>query len=160
MWSDQPPDSCFGRKKLVGLVVVVVYLLTRYFLPTFLPSPAIHPIPPANRLFRSSFLTSRFLPTSFPLPTSHFPLPTSFLLPSHFLPTSFPLPSRFLPTSFPLHQRTRSVRGCILAVVERTEEEYNKVLQSLDAHSTEYVDRLKDEPRVCKIIIRTQVGWD
>merc|ERR1719431_597605 len=48
------------------------------------------------------------------------------------------------------------VRGCILAVVERTEEEYNKVLQSLDAHSTEYVDRLKDEPRVCKIIIRTQ----
>ena len=50
-----------------------------------------------------------------------------------------------------------SVRGCILAVVERTEEEYGKVLQSLDAHSTEYVDRLKDEPRVCQIIIRTQV---
>merc|ERR1719447_1089564 len=48
------------------------------------------------------------------------------------------------------------VRGCILTVVERTEEEYNKVLQSLDAHSTEYVDRLKDEPRVCRIIIRTQ----
>merc|ERR1719431_1230042 len=48
------------------------------------------------------------------------------------------------------------VRGCILAVVERTEEEYNKVLQSLDAHSTDYVDRLKDEPRVCQIIIRTQ----
>merc|ERR1719334_2688777 len=48
------------------------------------------------------------------------------------------------------------VRGSILAVVERTEEEYNKVLQSLDAHSTEYVDRLKDEPRVCQIIIRTQ----
>jgi hypothetical protein len=41
--------------------------------------------------------------------------------------------------------------------VERTEEEYVKVLQSLDAHSTEYVDRLKDEPRVGTIIVRTQV---
>ena len=33
------------------------------------------------------------------------------------------------------------VRGCILTVVERMCEEYIKMLQSCDAHSTEYVER-------------------
>ena len=33
------------------------------------------------------------------------------------------------------------VRGSILNVVERMDEEYIKMLQSCDAHSTEYVDR-------------------
>ena len=34
------------------------------------------------------------------------------------------------------------VRGSILNVIERLDEEYVKMLQSCDAHSTEYVDRL------------------
>jgi hypothetical protein len=33
------------------------------------------------------------------------------------------------------------VRGCILTVVERMDEEFTKMLQACDAHSTEYVDR-------------------
>jgi len=44
------------------------------------------------------------------------------------------------------------VRGCILTVVERMDEEFTKMLQGCDAHSTEYVERLKDEQKVCQII--------
>jgi len=44
------------------------------------------------------------------------------------------------------------IRGCILTMVERMDEEFIKMLQACDAHSTEYVDRLKDEPAVCKLI--------
>lgn len=44
------------------------------------------------------------------------------------------------------------VRGCFLAVVERLNEEFHKVLKSCDAHSNEYVDRLKDEDRVMEIL--------
>ena len=33
------------------------------------------------------------------------------------------------------------VRGCILTVMERLDEEFTKMLQACDAHSTEFVDR-------------------
>ena len=49
------------------------------------------------------------------------------------------------------------VRGCFLAVVERLNEEFYKVLKGCDAHSNEYVDRLKDEERVMKILETAQV---
>lgn len=48
------------------------------------------------------------------------------------------------------------VRGCILTVVERLDEEFTKMLQGCDAHSPEYVERLKDEKTVCNIIQRLQ----
>jgi translation initiation factor 3 subunit C len=44
------------------------------------------------------------------------------------------------------------IRGCMLTVVERMDEEFVKMLQACDAHSTEYIVRLKDETTVCKII--------
>jgi len=44
------------------------------------------------------------------------------------------------------------IRGCPLIVVDRMYDEYIKILQQCDAHGTEYVDRLKDEPKVCAII--------
>ncbi|WAR03841.1 EIF3C-like protein, partial [Mya arenaria] len=44
------------------------------------------------------------------------------------------------------------VRGCILTVVERMCEEYTKMLQACDAHSTEYVERLRDDVKVCAIV--------
>ncbi|XP_064612331.1 LOW QUALITY PROTEIN: eukaryotic translation initiation factor 3 subunit C-like [Liolophura sinensis] len=44
------------------------------------------------------------------------------------------------------------VRGCILTVIERMDEEFIKMLQACDAHSTEYVERLKDEQKVCTLI--------
>nr|XP_060636532.1 eukaryotic translation initiation factor 3 subunit C [Anolis sagrei ordinatus] len=48
------------------------------------------------------------------------------------------------------------VRGCILTLVERMDEEFTKIMQNTDPHSQEYVDHLKDEARVCKIIQRVQ----
>ncbi|XP_071502377.1 eukaryotic translation initiation factor 3 subunit C-like [Diadema antillarum] len=48
------------------------------------------------------------------------------------------------------------VRGCILTVAERLDEEFTKILQGTDAHSTEYVDRLKDETTVTNIITQLQ----
>lgn len=48
------------------------------------------------------------------------------------------------------------VRGCILTVVERLDEEFTKMLQACDAHSTEYVDRLKDETVLCELIEKLQ----
>ncbi|XP_070572268.1 eukaryotic translation initiation factor 3 subunit C-like [Ptychodera flava] len=48
------------------------------------------------------------------------------------------------------------IRGCILTKVERMEEEYYKMLQNCDAHSYEYVERLKDEPKVLDIVVRLQ----
>ncbi|KAM9816978.1 eukaryotic translation initiation factor 3 subunit C [Neosynchiropus ocellatus] len=44
------------------------------------------------------------------------------------------------------------VRGCILTLVERMDEEFTKIMQNTDPHSQEYVDNLKDEGRVCDII--------
>ena len=48
------------------------------------------------------------------------------------------------------------VRGCFLSCVERIDEEFVKVLKSCDAHSHEYVERLKDEPRIMDILERAQ----
>lgn len=44
------------------------------------------------------------------------------------------------------------IRGCILTIVERMDEEFVKMLQACDAHSTEYIVRLRDEAVVCQII--------
>uniref|UniRef100_A0A8C6LPC8 Eukaryotic translation initiation factor 3 subunit C n=1 Tax=Nothobranchius furzeri TaxID=105023 RepID=A0A8C6LPC8_NOTFU len=46
------------------------------------------------------------------------------------------------------------VRGCILTLAERMDEEFTKIMQNTDPHSQEYVDNLKDEGRVCGIIDR------
>uniref|UniRef100_A0A4W6G7U2 Eukaryotic translation initiation factor 3 subunit C n=1 Tax=Lates calcarifer TaxID=8187 RepID=A0A4W6G7U2_LATCA len=46
------------------------------------------------------------------------------------------------------------VRGCVLTLVERMDEEFTKIMQNTDPHSQEYVDNLKDEGRVCGIIDR------
>ncbi|XP_047231998.1 eukaryotic translation initiation factor 3 subunit C isoform X2 [Girardinichthys multiradiatus] len=46
------------------------------------------------------------------------------------------------------------VRGCVLTLIERMDEEFTKIMQNTDPHSQEYVDNLKDEGRVCGIIDR------
>ncbi|XP_076120905.1 eukaryotic translation initiation factor 3 subunit C isoform X5 [Alosa pseudoharengus] len=51
-------------------------------------------------------------------------------------------------------QQPFRVRGCILTLVERMDEEFTKIMQNTDPHSQEYVDNLKDEARVCAIIDR------
>jgi translation initiation factor 3 subunit C len=46
------------------------------------------------------------------------------------------------------------IRGSILSIFDRLSEEYLKILQQCDAHGTEYVERLKYEPKVCALIDR------
>ncbi|CAH3149908.1 unnamed protein product [Porites lobata] len=48
------------------------------------------------------------------------------------------------------------VRGCPLVIVERMDDEFTKMLQGCDCHSTEYVTRLRDEEKVCAIITKLQ----
>lgn len=44
------------------------------------------------------------------------------------------------------------LRGCVLTAVERLDDEFIKLLKECDPHSNEYVDRLKDEVTVTKLI--------
>ena len=44
----------------------------------------------------------------------------------------------------------------MLAHVERFDEEFTKMLQACDAHATEYVERLRDEKKVCSIILQLE----
>ncbi|XP_069840551.1 eukaryotic translation initiation factor 3 subunit C isoform X1 [Dendropsophus ebraccatus] len=53
-------------------------------------------------------------------------------------------------------QQPLRVRGCILTLIERMDEEFTKIMQNTDPHSQEYVDNLKDEARVCEVIERVQ----
>ena len=43
-----------------------------------------------------------------------------------------------------------------MSCVERMDEEFIKVLKGCDAHAHEYVERLKDEPRVISILEKAQ----
>ena len=48
------------------------------------------------------------------------------------------------------------VHGCVLTLIEKMDEEFTKMLQGCDAHSPEYIERLRDETRVCSIIEHLQ----
>ena len=48
------------------------------------------------------------------------------------------------------------IKGCALTVADRMIEEFVKILQNCDAHGTEYVERLKDEPKICTLVDRLQ----
>lgn len=44
------------------------------------------------------------------------------------------------------------LRGCVLTAVERLDDEFIKLLKECDPHSNDYVERLKDEVSVTKLI--------
>ncbi|CAF0832422.1 unnamed protein product [Adineta steineri] len=46
------------------------------------------------------------------------------------------------------------IHGDIITIILKMDEEFIKILQNADAHSQDYVERLKDELRVCSIIDR------
>lgn len=48
------------------------------------------------------------------------------------------------------------LRGCVLTMADRLYEEFIKILQQCDAHGSEYVERLKDEPKVCQLFDNLQ----
>lgn len=46
------------------------------------------------------------------------------------------------------------IKGDLLTINDRLVHEYVKILQQCDAHGSEYVERLKDEPKICALIDR------
>lgn len=52
------------------------------------------------------------------------------------------------------------VRGSIISSVERLDDEFMKSLQNIDAHGTEYVDRLKHSMDLYKTICRAQMYFE
>ena len=50
------------------------------------------------------------------------------------------------------------IRGCVVTMTDRMYEEFIRILQQCEAHGSEYVERLKDEPKICHIIDLLQVS--
>lgn len=49
------------------------------------------------------------------------------------------------------------INGSIASLVERLDDEFTRSLQDIDFHTTEYVDRLRDENSLYTLILRTQI---
>lgn len=47
------------------------------------------------------------------------------------------------------------IQGSIVAFVDRLDDEFTKSLQNIDPHTTDYVDRLKDEVGLYAVIVRS-----
>ncbi|KAI9492156.1 eukaryotic translation initiation factor 3 subunit 8 N-terminus-domain-containing protein [Zychaea mexicana] len=52
--------------------------------------------------------------------------------------------------------QTIYIRGSIISLVERLDDEFTKSLQSIDPHTTDYIDRLRDEPALYAVLVRAQ----
>lgn len=52
------------------------------------------------------------------------------------------------------------IRGSILSLVERLDDEFTRSLKDIDPHAVEYVDRLKDEKAVYEIVVRAQTYFE
>lgn len=53
-----------------------------------------------------------------------------------------------------------AIRGSIVSFLDRLDDEFNKSLQNIDPHTTDYVDRLKDETELYAAIIRGQIYFE
>lgn len=49
------------------------------------------------------------------------------------------------------------IQGSLVAFVDRLDDEFTKSLQNIDPHTTDYVDRLKDEVGLYAVIVRSSV---
>ncbi|CAG8491692.1 19560_t:CDS:2, partial [Racocetra fulgida] len=52
------------------------------------------------------------------------------------------------------------IRGSIVSFIDRLDDEFTKSLQNIDPHTTDYVDRLKDETDLYDTIIRGQIYFE
>ncbi|KAK3808678.1 MAG: eukaryotic translation initiation factor 3 subunit 8 N-terminus-domain-containing protein [Benniella sp.] len=55
----------------------------------------------------------------------------------------------------PENGETVFIQGSIVAIVDRLDDEFTKSLQNIDPHTTDYVDRLKDEVGLYAVIVRS-----
>lgn len=52
------------------------------------------------------------------------------------------------------------VRGSIISLVDRLDDEFTKSLQNIDPHTGEYIDRLKDEKKIYETIVKAQIYFE
>lgn len=52
------------------------------------------------------------------------------------------------------------VRGSVISLVDRLDDEFTKSLQNIDPHTGEYIDRLKDEKVIYETIVKSQVYYE
>ncbi|CAG8502294.1 23130_t:CDS:2 [Cetraspora pellucida] len=52
------------------------------------------------------------------------------------------------------------IRGSIVSLIDRLDDEFTKSLQNIDPHTTDYVDRLKDETDLYDTIVRGQIYFE
>ena len=56
--------------------------------------------------------------------------------------------------------QTFGIRGSILSFIDRLDDEFIKSLQNIDPHTTDYVDRLKDETDLYSTIVKGQLYFE
>lgn len=52
------------------------------------------------------------------------------------------------------------VRGSVISLVDRLDDEFTKSLQNIDPHTGEYIDRLKDEKSIYQSIVKAQIYYE
>ena len=52
------------------------------------------------------------------------------------------------------------VRGSVISLVDRLDDEFTKSLQNIDPHTGEYIDRLKDEKKIYETVVKAQIYFE
>lgn len=52
------------------------------------------------------------------------------------------------------------IRGSVISLVDRLDDEFTKSLQNIDPHTGEYIDRLKDEKQIYTTIVKAQIYFE
>ncbi|GAB5593322.1 Translation initiation factor 3 subunit c [Umbelopsis nana] len=56
--------------------------------------------------------------------------------------------------------QTIAIRGSLISFVERLDDEFTKSLQNIDPHTTDYIDRMRDEATLYAILVRAQIYFE
>src|SRR5579862_3736804 len=52
------------------------------------------------------------------------------------------------------------VRGSLVSFIDRLDDELTKSLQNIDPHTTEYIERLRDEQKLYAVIVRGGIWFE
>lgn len=52
------------------------------------------------------------------------------------------------------------VRGSVISLVDRLDDEFTRSLQNIDPHTGEYIERLKDEKQIYETIVKAQIYFE
>lgn len=64
------------------------------------------------------------------------------------------------PQPDPRPGETVKVRGSLVSFIDRLDDELTKSLQNIDPHTTEYIERLRDEQNLYAVIVRGGIWFE